>query len=301
MLGIATLLVLVIGPLALGATGLVRAMKSPVNEGAGPGIPWNWTLTVASTLLFVLAFNLTFFIQELFLVLPKAFTPGLRPTLYHNNHGWEGENPLASLFQGTGALAILITGVACAVSLRWRRDRSAVVRLLLFWMAYNGLFQALPQIVVGAVNPHNDVGMAMNYLQLGETSKLVAAYGALFVIPVAALWLLRPLLECAEQPAQVTGPRARTRFVFLVAALPALIAVSLIIPFRVPRELLKVLAPPILVAVIGMIWIQAAAWRVRDVTTVSDSSIDSVSYPLAAVVALLLIFQVVLRPGIPFH
>jgi hypothetical protein len=56
-------------------------------------------------LLYTLAFNLTFFIQELFLVVPKALTPGLRPTLFHNNHLWQGEHPLASLFQGTGALA----------------------------------------------------------------------------------------------------------------------------------------------------------------------------------------------------
>jgi hypothetical protein len=34
---------------------------------------------IGSTLLYTLAFNLTFFIQELFLVVPKALTPGLRP------------------------------------------------------------------------------------------------------------------------------------------------------------------------------------------------------------------------------
>src|SRR3546814_11139599 len=61
---------------------------------------WNWPLTSNSALIYTLAFNLVFFTQELFLVVPKALTPGLRPTLYHNNHGWEGDHPLASLFQG---------------------------------------------------------------------------------------------------------------------------------------------------------------------------------------------------------
>ena len=65
-----------------------------------------WRLPIASALLYTLAYNLTFFIQELFLVVPKALTPGLRPTLFHNNHTWQGDHPLASLFQGTGALAI---------------------------------------------------------------------------------------------------------------------------------------------------------------------------------------------------
>jgi hypothetical protein len=38
-------------------------------------------LTLSSALLYSLAFNLTFFIQELLLVVPKALTPGLHPTL----------------------------------------------------------------------------------------------------------------------------------------------------------------------------------------------------------------------------
>ena len=52
-------------------------------EPRGPG---DWRQTVSSALLYTLAYNLTFFIQELFLVLPKALTPGLHPTLLHNNH-----------------------------------------------------------------------------------------------------------------------------------------------------------------------------------------------------------------------
>ena len=81
----------------------------------------SWRLVVSSTLLYTLAFNLTFFIQELFLVVPKALTPDLRPTLYHNNHLWQGENPIAHLLQGTGALAIFISATVCMVLLE--RDR----------------------------------------------------------------------------------------------------------------------------------------------------------------------------------
>ena len=44
----------------------------------------------------------------------------VRPTLFHNNQSWEGENPLTSLFQGTGALAILLSGVVCALLLQRR-------------------------------------------------------------------------------------------------------------------------------------------------------------------------------------
>ena len=148
MIGIAVALVLVAGPLLLGLTGLIRARGACADSVPEPVKPWNWTLTVNSALLYALAFNLTFFMQELFLVLPKALTPGLRPTLFHNNHSWEGENPLASLFQGTGALAILLTGVACALLLRRGLGRSSTVRLFFIWMTYNGFFQALPQVVI---------------------------------------------------------------------------------------------------------------------------------------------------------
>src|SRR5271168_1624654 len=82
LIGIAVALVLVAGPLLLGLTGLIRARRVPADAILAPARPWNWKLTVNSALLYALAFNLTFFIQELFLVLPKALTPGLRPTLF---------------------------------------------------------------------------------------------------------------------------------------------------------------------------------------------------------------------------
>src|SRR5476651_43789 len=141
LIGIAVALVLIVAPLLLGLTGLLTARRAPVQAGSGRAIAWNWKLTITSALLYALAFNLIFFVQELFLVLPKALTPGLRPVLFHNNHTWAGANPLASLLQGTGALAILATGAGCALILRCMRS-SSLVRLLLIWMAYNGFFQS---------------------------------------------------------------------------------------------------------------------------------------------------------------
>ena len=301
LIGIAVALALIAGPLLLGLAGLILERSAAADAAPEPSKPWNWTLTISSALLYALAFNVTFFIQELFLVLPKALTPGLRPILFHNNHTWEGENPLASLFQGTGALAILLTGVACALLLRRGLGRSSTTRLFLIWMAYHGFFQALPQVVVGALSPYNDVGMAMNYLGLDTTSKATAALVALFAIPLAALWLLPPLLSLAEDPTCIASARARTRFVFRVATLPALTAILLIIPFRVPRELVEVVIVPVVVTVIGIAWLQAGAWRVSGLTTVGGSSVGSIAYPLGALLILLVLFQLLLRPGVHFY
>ena len=97
IIGTAASIVLVAGPLLLGLAGWVHVRREQYDVRPGLSAPGNWRLTIASALLYVLAFNLTFFIQELFLVLPKALTPGLRPTLFHNNHSWQGTSPLASI------------------------------------------------------------------------------------------------------------------------------------------------------------------------------------------------------------
>ena len=301
VIGIAVATIVIAGPALLGAMGFVRARRSPESEMSSTDACWNWKLTLSSSLLYVLAFNLTFFIQEFFLVLPKAFTPGLRPTLFHNNHSWEGEHPLASLFQGTGALAIFLSGVICALLLRRDAGRSATVRLLLIWMAYSGFFMALPQVVIGAISPASDVGMAMAFLDLGVTTRTVLALAALAAMPPVAVWLTRYLFTVAEDPARLAHGRARTRFVFYVATLPALVAILLIVPFRVPRELIEVVMVPVVVTVIGIAWMQACAWCVTPAKMAgSSTTTGSIIWPLTAVALLLFAFQVVLRPGIAF-
>jgi len=210
LIAAAALLALVLGPLLLGLRGR-RFAVAPDRPAT-----WDWQLAITSAVLFALAFNLIFLIQEFFLVLPKAFTPGLRPTLFHNTHRWEGENALASLFQGTGAVVIFATGLICAFLLKYRVGRSSSARLFLIWMAYNGFFQSLPQVVIGSIEPENDVGMAMDYLHLGAPVKTVAALVALTAIPAVALWLRRPLLGIARDPGCIADGWARMRFVLIL-------------------------------------------------------------------------------------
>jgi hypothetical protein len=88
LIAVAVVLMLVVGPLVLGLKGLNSARRLSAGAPAEAVSAWDWKLAITSALLYALAFNLTFFIQELFLVLPKALTPGLRPILFHNNHRW---------------------------------------------------------------------------------------------------------------------------------------------------------------------------------------------------------------------
>lgn len=299
MLGTVAVLILLGGPLLLGLAGLIPARRT-LKPDAPATTSWNGRLILLSALLYTLAFNLIFFVQEIFLVLPKAFLPGVRPTLFHNNHVWEGEHRLTHLFQGTGALATFLVGVVCLWCLRRGAGRSVPVRLLIIWVAYCGMFMALPQVVIGALNPGNDVGMAMDYLQLSATAKAVAALLALAVMPVLASSLTRPLLSLADHPSAISSAGARMRFIFQVATLPALIGVALILPFRIPREPIEVVLLPALVSVIGIAWIQAGAWRTYAVQAMGDTGRWRIGTAAGALVLLLLVFQCVLRPGIQF-
>jgi hypothetical protein len=255
-------------------------------------------LTLSSALLYTLAFNLTFFIQELLLAVPKALTPGLHPTLYHNNHTWQGSSPLASLLQGTGVLATLTSALLSLLLLR-RSSLSRGARLLLVWMAFSGLFMALPQVLIGTVSHGSDVGMAMDYLALGTPARVAAALAALLLMAIAAWALSGAFLGCATDAGQVSSPRARMRFIFQVATVPALIAIPLIIPFRVPREIIEVAAVPAVVSILGALSVQALAWRSGAVRA-HGAARAPITLPLAALVALLLVFQLVLRRGIAF-
>lgn len=286
------------GPLALGFAGFVgREEAKSERRSAGR---WSWRLMAASTLLYVLAFNLVFFIQELFLVIPKALTPSLDPVLFHNNHDWTGDDPLARLFQGCGALAILLVGLVAIALLRTRPFRSTTLHLFLVWIAYQGLFQAIPQVVAGSILPQNDVGMAMDYLSLSQPAMMVSAVAAILTMAAAGIWLARPVLSLADGRADIDSRGGRSRFVLQVATLPSLAAVPLILPFRVPGSLDQVVFVPVAVTMLGIMWVQASAWRAVRNRTPGPVGTVSLSVPLLALAAVLTVFQILLRPGVPF-
>lgn len=268
----------------------VRAMGTNVFVGRV-----GWPPIVHSTLAFVLAFNLTFFIQELFLVLPKEMVPGLHPTLYHNDHDWTGNAPIAELYQGTGALAILLSGLIFSL-IASRRARPS---FFILWMAFNGLFQSIPQFIVGAIAAGNDVGRAYDFLGIGAPGEVMLALTALVAMPVAGIGLGRQFLSAAWDQRQLGSYCCRFGFLLRMVGLPTLAALPIIILFRVPRELIEVLAPPVLVPLFGYGWVQLSAfWPGR--ARASGTRPENVLPLLAAAIGLLAFFQLLLRPGIAF-
>jgi hypothetical protein len=197
-------------------------------------------------------------LQEFFLVVPKAFIPGLHPTLFHNNHSWTGHNPVADLLQGTGALADLTSGLLFALLLARSAQQPATIRMFLFWMADQGFFLALPQFVIGAINPANDAGTAIAYLGFSAAAKLATASIALLAMAALGFWLARQFVRLMGISAETATPAARLWFVFQSATLPALASVVLLVPFREPREMIEVLLVPLIVTISGILWSSSA-------------------------------------------
>ena len=280
-------------PIAIGIAGWIRCRGEP--KPAAGRVEQRTILL--SSIVYTIAFNVTFFIQELFLVVPKALTPGLEPTLFHNNHNWEGSHPLESLFQGTGALAILISGLLFAWLAKRGAGKTEATRLFVLWMAYNGLFQSLPQFATASANPGSDTGQALDWFGLPASGELAVSVIGIVAIVAAGLFMTARFLESGP-PMESAGERSR--FVFLLTVVPAIIAIPVLILFRVPREWLEVVVPTIAVPLIGLIWVQANAWRTH-VTRMPVSGSAGLTAPLAAMLALLAAFQLVLRPGIAFY
>ena len=225
---------------------------------------------LSSALLCALAFNLTFFWQELWLVIPKALTPGLHPILYHNDHDWSGASPIAELLQGTGAIATLASGLVFLAASR---------RLFGFWMAFEGLFQSLSQLALGTQLPGNDVGRALAYLGIGQGDRTALLALAVFARAAAGAALAR-----RRPPVWET-----------IAA--GLLAILLVVPFRLPRNWIEVLLIPVIVQLCGLIFLLLGAALTR---TREPAAAPGLAVPLVSWVLLLAIFQLVLRPGIRF-
>ncbi|MBY8826191.1 hypothetical protein [Sphingomonas colocasiae] len=274
-----------IAPIAIGSAMLpaARDAKAPARLALSGALP--------AILLCALAFNLSFFWQELGLVIPKALAPGLQPILYHNDHGWTGSNPIAELLQGSGAIATLASGLIFLVLAGGRAP--AAWRPFCFWMAFQGLFQALTQLAIGTILPGNDVGRALTYLQFGEAARMALLLPAVVAMAAAGAALAR----IAPAPGGGDGHDRRFAAWVLIVVVAAILP---IIPFRLPRHPIEVALIPLIVNLTGAAWlVLGAALRRRTAPPAAMPSAGP-AIPALALVLLLAFFQLVLRPGIAF-
>lgn len=298
LIGMSAFGLLLGAPLLVGLAAIVWPRSSTPPTAREPGSGSSLSMIYVSTFFYTIAFNVVFFVQELFLVIPKAFYPGLEPTLFHNNHSWTGDAPIAQLFQGAGALAIFVLGIAAMAALKGTRGAAGQWRLGLFWIAQQGIVQSLPQVPSGVLEPGTDVGDAMNYLALPMPVQIAASFVAVGVMALALISLSGTLQEFAPPNTKTRG--ARIAFAVKAALLPALFAVPLIAPFRSPQQdLTHLLMPQLMFVVLGVPWLVGAAWLARREPVVHVAfRVDW--KPVALAAAILAFFQLVLARGIDF-
>ena len=256
-------------------------------RGASPWPP------PGSVLACTLAFNLSFFWQELWLVVPKALTPGLSPVLFHNDHDWTGSAPNVELLQGTGALATLASGLAWLLALSASRTSSVTGRVLLWWLAFQGLFQSLTQFAIGSLLPRNDVGRALSYLGVQGVARMGVCGASLLAMAGAGIGLA----ACA--PPGLAAPHAPgTRACARALLATGIACVLLSVPLREPRDAIEVVLIPAVVNLIGVGWIVFGFGVVR--RHAADGERPGVAWLLSSLIVLLAVFQLVLRPGVRF-
>lgn len=248
---------------------------------------------IGSVLLCALGFNLTFFWQELWLVIPKALTPGLEATLYHNNHDWTGDLPIAELLQGTGAIATLASGILFAMGIKFIGANKPTWRLFFFWMAFQGLFQSLTQLAIGTLLTGNDVGRALSYLEMGDMTKKSLLMLTVLAMALCGFWLAR------LYSGSTTGSAGKyDRSFAYMMIIVTMVSIIVIVPFRVPRNIIEVALIPFFVNFVGLAWLVLGAAFVNKGGL--DQQSPEVRGPAIALVLTLLFFQFVLRPGVTF-
>lgn len=259
----------------------------------------NYHLAVNSAVLYALAFNLIFMLQEIFLVLGKTAL-GLTSVLYHNNHTWEGDHPLVQLMQGSGALGIFLIGAVCLLIFRLMPKNKSIWRLLLLWLAFHGLLQSIPQLLFAYLDPGTDVGDALvGYLSLSEPLLVVISIASLIATALLANWFGGELLSFAPGQTDMSNQKARVNYIWFIAAGAAILGSILIVPFRV-FPMSQAMAP-IMLFIFTMPWVWSAS-ATRERVIASSNRVNEQIYraPMVFLIVLLAFFRFVLAPGVEF-
>ena len=286
--------ILIVGPVILGVLNLRQYRNLNVSKKSS-----YHTVLINSAVLYAIAFNVIFFLQELFLVLGKKAI-GLKAYLYHNNHSWDGENPMASLMQGSGALAIFIVGLVCLAWFRVIRNSQGIWKLLVLWLAFHGLIQSIPQVMIGFFDPKTDVGQALiGYLDLNQSLLVVLSIASIIGTALISIWFSRPLLEFAPSEIDLDNPKVRLKYIRSIGVGAALIGCILVIPFRIPPA--SQIIGPFILLIFSIPWIWSISANIGNIKPIPNSVNEKIHWePMLMILGLLLIFRFVLAPGVAF-
>ena len=284
-------------PIIWGIYGYYHSKKHRLTATDAEGVTTsNWPLIINSAVLYALAFNLIFFIQELFLALGKRWL-GLKAYLYHNNHGWDGEHPQAALAQGYGAASIFICAVIFLLLARRVINKKHWMQVFFLWLAFQGFAQSLPQFITAMMAPDTDTGQAFTYLGISRPVGLLISLASIILLLLTSMAYSQYLLEMAPSGANTKTAGKRFRYLLRIAGWAAIIGLIFITPFRIMPW--SRAAAPVFVTLFAVPMILANSWKVENIQTVNNEINRKIfPGPIIALLAVLLIFQLILAKGI---
>ena len=282
---------LLVIPLFWGIYGFIKT-RGARYKVSYPG----FALIINSAVSYALAFNIIFFIQELFLALGKRWL-GLRAVLYHNNHNWYGEHPMDDLAQGYGAAAIFITAIICFITARAMKNSKHWLQLFFLWMSFQGFAQSIPQFITAFMAPDTDTGQAFTYLGLSQsTGWIIAIIGIVLMLLIGCLFA-KYLLQLSSSMSITENAGSRFGYLSRIALLASVIGIILIIPFRImPWERASA---PVFVTLLSIPMVFAHAWKIKPLAPINNDVNKKIFIiPIALLIVLLLIFQLILAKGV---
>jgi len=288
---------LLIGPIILALWGYFKWKNVALHQAENK---WNVVPTVInSSVLYALAYNIIYFIQELFLVFGKKWI-GLKAYLYHNNHKWIGEDPRDDLMQGLGALTIFLLGILLLILFFKIRDSKHWITLFILWLAYHGLIQSLPQLSSVPMDRGSDVGQAITYLQLGLKMDYMISYMSIIAIIALAYGFSKWFMQFAPVHIILDHGLKRFRSIFFIVLLPAVLGTLVLFPYRIMPINRYQMTVMLLLVCIPEIF--AFSWLIKGVKPIGNEVNDRiVAVPIVLSILVLLFFQLVLAPGVVFE
>jgi len=285
---------LLVGPIIWGAYNVNKYRSLPSVTGKV-----KMATIINSAISYALAYNLIFFLQELFLVLGKKAL-GLKSFLYHNNHTWEGEHSMSSLMQGSGALAIFIAGLISLLIFRYLSKSRSEWKLLVLWLAFHGLMQSIPQVIFAALDPGTDTGEALvGYLKISGPVLTFLAGVCTLSTALISIWFCRPFLGFIPMDSDLSNPRVKLNYILSIAVGGALLGSVLVVPFRILP--MHHAITPFLVFTFTIPWMWSAAPMSRPLSHNRNRINEKIFWvPVLLLIFLLLFFQLILAKGVEF-
>jgi len=285
-------LLLLFIPIFWGIYGFIKTKGTTKTKAVYPGL----ALIINSAVLYALAFNIIFFIQELFLALGKRWL-GLKAVLYHNNHNWYGDHPMDRLAQGYGAAAIFITAIICLIIARAMKGSKHWMQLFFLWMSFEGFAQSIPQFITAFMAPDTDTGQAFTYLGLSQRAGWVISITGIVLMLFIGSLFTKYLLQLGPSHTITENAKSRFGYLFRIALISSVIGIILIIPFRImPWDRASA---PVFVTLLSIPMVFAHAWKIKPLVPVNNDVNNKIIFmPVVLLVVLLLIFQLILAKGV---